>query len=144
MSQKKITDLPAASELEGTELYESSQSGVSVKVTGDAVRSGKVKVYRALLTQTGTNDPVPTVLENTLGGSPALSRTGVGAYLITLSGAFPTAKTFCGNFPTSVMFQVFYPIEDGNSIGINTFDSSGTVAVDGYLYITPIEILVYP
>lgn len=51
------------------------------------------EVYTALLTQTGTNAPVATVLENTLGGTVVWSRSGVGIYLGTLSGAFPQNKT---------------------------------------------------
>lgn len=51
------------------------------------------RVYTALLTQTGTNAPTATVLENTL-GTVTWSRAGTGAYLATLSGAFTTSKTF--------------------------------------------------
>ena len=51
------------------------------------------KVYTALLTQTGTNAPVATVLENTLGGTVTWSRTVPGGYFATLSDAFTTDKT---------------------------------------------------
>ena len=50
--------------------------------------------YVALLTQTTTNAPVPTVLENTLGGTPIWARGTNGTYTCTLSGAFPLLKTF--------------------------------------------------
>ena len=52
------------------------------------------KVYTALLTQTGTNAPVATVLENTLGGDIIWSYSGTGSYLGTLAGAFTSQKTF--------------------------------------------------
>lgn len=51
------------------------------------------KVYTALLTQTGTNAPVATVLENTLGGVVVWSYDAVGSYIGTLVGAFTIGKT---------------------------------------------------
>lgn len=51
------------------------------------------KIYKALLTQTGTNAPVATILENTLGAVPVWSYSDVGLYLLTLSGAWTTDKT---------------------------------------------------
>ena len=54
----------------------------------------KYKVYTALLTQTGTNAPVATVLENTLGNDIIWSYSGTGSYLGTLAGAFTSQKTF--------------------------------------------------
>lgn len=56
------------------------------------------KVYIATVTQTGTNAPVPTVLFNSLGGTPAWSYAGVGIYNLTLASAFPENKTAI--FPT--------------------------------------------
>jgi hypothetical protein len=54
--------------------------------------------YKALLTQSGTDAPVATVLEDTLGDiyglPPALSYNAVGTYDITLTGAFTVNKTF--------------------------------------------------
>lgn len=43
------------------------------------------KVYTALLSQTGTDDPVATVLENTLGVTITWSRTSSGDYEATAS-----------------------------------------------------------
>jgi hypothetical protein len=50
-------------------------------------------VYKALLTQSGTDAPVATVLENTLGGVPVWSLYTTGVIEITLTGAFPINKT---------------------------------------------------
>lgn len=50
------------------------------------------KVYTALLTQVGTDAPTATVLENTI-GAIVWSRTTIGGYFATLSGAFITDKT---------------------------------------------------
>jgi len=60
---------------------------------------GQPKVYRALLTQTGTDAPVATVLENTLGGTPVWTYQGVGIYRALLTDAFPenTTTVFTGD-----------------------------------------------
>lgn len=52
------------------------------------------KVYTALISQSGTNAPTATVLENTLGGTIVWSRFSTGVYHATLSGAFTSNKTF--------------------------------------------------
>lgn len=58
----------------------------------EAVTPGVTK-YVAILTQTGTNAPVATVLENSLGGTVVWTRTGTGTYEGTLTTAFPVDKT---------------------------------------------------
>lgn len=50
------------------------------------------KVYVALLTQSGTNAPVATILQNTI-GNIVWSRTSAGSYGATLTGAFTSGKT---------------------------------------------------
>lgn len=52
-------------------------------------------VYTALISQSGTSDPVATVLENTLGGTIAWVRTATGRYTGTITGsAFTLNKTW--------------------------------------------------
>ncbi len=51
-----------------------------------------VKVYRALLTQSGGHAPTATVLENTLGGTVVWTYSNEGIYVGTLAGAFPEGK----------------------------------------------------
>lgn len=51
-------------------------------------------VYTALLTQSGTDAPVATVLENTLGVVPVWSYDDVGYYKLTSAGIFTDNKTF--------------------------------------------------
>ena len=51
------------------------------------------KVYSALLTQSGTDAPVATVLENTLGGEVVWSRYSEGVYMGELSNTFIINKT---------------------------------------------------
>jgi len=54
----------------------------------------KYKVYTALLTQSGINAPVATVLENTLGATITYSRVSDGIYTITTDGIFTSDKTW--------------------------------------------------
>ncbi len=51
------------------------------------------RVYTALLTQTGTDAPVATVLENTI-GNIVWTRISAGNYQATLNGAFTLGKTY--------------------------------------------------
>ncbi len=51
-------------------------------------------VYTALITQTGTDAPVATVLQNTTGGTITYARTSGGDYTVTVSGdLFTVNKT---------------------------------------------------
>lgn len=56
--------------------------------------SSSYLVYTALLSQTGTDAPVATVLENTLGFVPTYSYEDVGNYRINNTGGFTLNKTF--------------------------------------------------
>lgn len=100
------------------------------------------KVYTALLTQTGTNAPVATVLENTLGGTVVWSYNLGGSYTATLNGAFTVNKTVIYIGTPAVSTTTYFGI-DGAAMGLNSFvleASSG----DDQLLNTPIEIRVYP
>ena len=66
----------------------------SVGANGEIDLGVGVKVYRALLTQTGTDDPVATVLENTLGGEVVWTYRDAGLYAGTREGAFTASKTW--------------------------------------------------
>ena len=138
MSSKTIPELSAAAALDGTELYESSQAGGSVKVTGDALRNGKVKTYISTLSQIGTNPPVETILENTLGGIPIYSYDSPGVYFMTLTGAFPNASkviTRCGGNTT---YTTLVDVQDANTLRIRTSEGND-VFTD-----TPFTIHIYP
>ncbi len=100
------------------------------------------RVYTALLTQTGTNAPVATVLENTI-GNIVWTRNTVGQYMGTLAGAFPVNKTISPQFPTLAFENngTFIPIsangnpqlgwinmycQSENHINIDTYDMVGS------------------
>jgi len=108
-----------------------------------------VKVYRALLTQASTDDPTAKVLENTLGGTVVLARSGAGTYTLTLEGAFTADKTFAiiGNLDGAVgSVAEMAKIErtSADVLTITTADVQGTSLADALMTDTPVEILVYP
>lgn len=90
------------------------------------------KVYTALLTQTGTNPPVATVLENTLGLNPIFSYDTAGQYTLTdLSGLFLSNKTavfmqFKNGGPAMEIYvdnvnQIIIGADGQNDVLLNTF-----------------------
>lgn len=102
-------------------------------------------VYTALLTQTGTDAPVATVLENTLGGTVVWSYVGTGNYTGTLAAAFTENKTwFSANvgYDDDDAFALFCLRIDGDSVKVQVRDDGG-VLLDG-LVLGSIEIRVYP
>jgi hypothetical protein len=106
------------------------------------------KKYVALLTQTGTSAPTAIVLENTLSGTPTLTRTGIGSYELTLNSEFTTDKTWVvggsadnnaggGDFATLDIRRL-----NANKITLITYDNFSVS--DNMLVSTSIEIRVYP
>ena len=116
------------------------------------------KVYTVILNQSGTNAPVPTVLENTFGGDIVWSYSSTGSYLGTLAGAFTSQKTFFfinseANYNSGPQLynqkiREFYRISDGiislTQVGLNftagVFSSVGNENNFSDLFI---EIRVY-
>lgn len=147
MAKVKISDLDAAATLDGTELVELEQDGASVQCTTQDIADlggggASYLKYVALLTQTGTDAPVATVLENTLGGTVVWSYDDSGEYIATLAGVFTENKTavFCGN--TAAAFLSGY-WDTVNTVKLDVSADDGTLIDDG-LALTPIEIRVYP
>ena len=114
------------------------------------------KVYRALLAQEGDVLPTVTILENTLGGVPVLSRQEAGQYTFTLADAFPALKTFVsltgvfdGGSPEAYTATEYTGHRNGSVITFCT-TRTGAYALADYgeseeegLFIQ-VEILVYP
>lgn len=123
----------------------------------DQIDAGSpAKVYRALLNQSGTDEPeVTTVFENTFGSDPVFGYTSAGSYTIALTGVVEEKTIFTGkaniaNFfggQLNLLKSINYGINGTDSLYINTYDNTvGNPQVDGVLdgYVTYIEILVYP
>ena len=131
---------------------------LSGKGTGTVILNG-VKVYRALLTQSGTSVPTVTVLENSLGGTVVWTRDSIGNYVGTLAGAFPSGKTgvLCGQRPSldsgggeGTMYSFGTAQPDANTITLRTSGITVTTlgtsfsTDDGLLDSTFIAIYVNP
>ena len=102
------------------------------------------KVYRALLTQSGTDAPVATVLENTLGGDIVWTRSNVGSYTGTLANAFTQNKTFLSSSNGETLGDVTISnisIANSSQINLLTRIDAATMADIWYLNV---EIIVYP
>lgn len=106
------------------------------------------KIYVSSMTQTGTNAPVETIHENTLGSAISWGRTSAGVYLGTLNGAFTTGKTWIQvsgiNLDGSNAAFVFLNVGSVNQIILRTYLDQ-TTEIDDILSINPahIEIRVY-
>jgi hypothetical protein len=107
------------------------------------VDSRPYKVYTATLTQSGTADPIPNILENGLGGDITWTRLGVGSYLGTLTGAFITNKTFlfAGSIPIMNRPVINFNKVNDNSVSLQL--SVNDVMGDDLLQDFSVEIRVY-
>lgn len=129
----------------------------NLTLTGGKING--VKVYRALLTQVGTDAPVATVSENSLGGAVVWTRAEAGVYIGTLVGAFTPNKTFplVGtrrpiNEGGGDGFVYSFGLEraDTDSITLSTarisvtFGSISIVFDDGFLNETSVLIYINP
>lgn len=101
------------------------------------------KVYTALLTQTGTDAPVATVLENTL-GEITFEYIDLGIYKATSVGLFTLNKSTSLpiGIPDSIGFG-FAQISDENDIFIVTNDFATAISTNDILNSSFIEIRVY-
>jgi|TARA_X000001382_G_scaffold32228_3_gene21112 hypothetical protein len=92
------TIIPTASDLvvitDMSEVKKPTKTATVGSIAGIANISAAYTVYTALLTQTGTNAPVATLLQNNTGATFTWARTGSGTYTITASSnAFTSNKT---------------------------------------------------
>jgi hypothetical protein len=100
--------------------------------------------YVALISQVGTNDPTLSILENTI-GDIVWTRNLAGEYYGTLLNAFPINKTFImiNAFSNNASDSAAALWNTVSQVAVLTCDTSFT-RVDNILYLTSIEIRVYP
>lgn len=143
---EKISAMPTASALTGSELVPVVQAGDNKRTTAQAIAdlSGGglgYLVYTALMNQTGVNDPVATVLGTNTIGAIVWTRNTNDNYQGDLAGAFPVGKTWLSISPginiNVAPFEIFRNSDD-NIVLIS--DGFG----DGGLVNRSIEIRVYP
>lgn len=105
------------------------------------------KVWRALLTQSGT--AAPTIVSDGIGantpfsnsiGDIVLTRFSAGIYTGTLSGAFPVDKTSFLNFSLASPLGISFGRTSDNTFSITTVSSG--VATDGLFSNAGFEIIV--
>ena len=119
--------------------------------------SSSYLVYTALLSQSGTDAPVATVLQNTLGGDVVWTRNTLGIYDGTLLGAFPANRTIFPACPSTYsLMPLFisvpydnslqpYRVND-NNVQIAVYNNTGSLIEWSSVLDTTvfIEIRVYP
>lgn len=102
------------------------------------------KVYTALITQTSTNNPTVTILENTLGYTPTLTRNLAGIYGIGVTSTTTNFLYFLNNNSTNE--NIILRMGTSFSMGVTSFvitTKNSGVNTDGLLNQTPIEIRIY-
>lgn len=144
--------------------WEADETGTATrKAIGDKIEAvvasiptAPYLVYTALLTQSGTDAPVATVLQNTLGGTVVWSYLGAGSYLGTLNGVFTVNKTVFvprtaiinADPETKTLLEQFQWMKwtrvSSDVVNIETIPGSGGASEDDILINTLIEIRVYP
>ncbi len=153
MSDKKISQLTAASTpLTGTEELAIVQSGSTVKATAQDIAdlAGGVpyKSYVANISQSGTNNPSVTVLENTFTSPISVTRNSVGSYTISCSefNFFLGNKTTIEAIATNQSMRA-YTIRPVNPTNVQLLTYSGFGPgdfADDLLNNTKIEFRLYP
>lgn len=93
------------------------------------------KVYTVLLNQSETNDPVATVLQNTLTVSPTIQRIDIGVYNFTSTEFIESSTVFF------ISPNIFGGLVQCYFNGTNTIQVY--TEFDGTLFNTPFEIRVY-
>jgi hypothetical protein len=97
-------------------------------------------IYKAILTQTGTADPVVTILENTLKTNVIWTRDAIGVYYGTLEGGEFNTSTFVLTSLGSAAASIIKGFTNPSQIVIFTLDTGHAVDLVGTAYI---EVQVY-
>lgn len=128
-------------------------AGITITRTADTIYiansasliAASYQVYTANISQSSTSDPVPTVYNNTLSGTPVWVRATTGVYSLTLLGAFPSGYTTIqcnfGNTSGTAKIIEAYRTSD-NVIRFNTYDAAGA-AVEMSATSVFVEVRVY-
>ncbi len=111
-------------------------------------------IYRALISQTGSDAPTAVILENTLGEVPTFSYNSTGIYqLNTVGNLFTTNKVYLqfrnkisvgGDFGTSTAIWADYQVFSDTMITIFSTRGDGSTPIDNGLTNFELTILIYP
>ena len=102
-----------------------------------------VKVYRARLTQTGTDNPVENqVYENSLSDDVVWTRIAEGVFNCTLSGEFLEAKTYVSMNSLTISINAVATRVTDNLVAVIGMTAASGISADVETF--SIEIIVYP
>lgn len=125
------------------------QKGSSLKTSSGG--SLPYRSYIALLNQSGTDAPVPTIIYNDLGFDPVWEYVSQGTYNLLFTGGFPGGKTFVPTYaqygvPENWGWNFAMIAGDGitvtSSVGGTIYGAGGSPD-DNLLFDFPIEVRVY-
>lgn len=140
----KVNNYPLKTPSAGDKLFGSDSNGDQKQFDMSNFGTSTYKVYVALLTQTGTNNPIVTVLENTLGQVNVVRNTA-GNYSFVSNGLFLQNKTTINHksvVSDDANYVMISYISSVNSIDFTTYDTF--VQSDNILsYPLSVEIRVY-
>lgn len=145
---RRTAHYPDVEPQDGDLLMYSAVEEAFLPVAAGELDTRPYKVYSGLFLQNGTNAPVVTVLENTLGFNVTWKRNSLGSY--STNESFDIQKTLillnAGNWEEFFLNAVGGIEEDTNPIFIRTFDITASGLVDSSFGTYPlhIEIRVYP
>jgi hypothetical protein len=144
----KVNDYQVKTPESGDKLFGSNSNGDQVQFNMSSFSNTTYKVYTALLTQSGTDAPIATVLENTLGGDVTWTREVAGVYVGSSIGLFTLDKTALFIQKDVSLSKILVSPKDNSivkidedTINIYTYDEDNII--DGVLNNTTIEIRVY-
>ena len=124
-------------------LIENLTNSVEALENAPTVDSRPYKVYTALLTQEGTDAPVATVLENTLGEDIIWTRDSSGSYYgDTIGNVFTFNKTFTTITNKKIQNLQFISMQSETQVYVEQIIRTTSVYQD-YMVEIPIEIRVY-
>lgn len=112
--------------------------------------TGGVKEYVALLTQTGTDAPVATVLKNTLDVTPTYLYVAAGEYTLNDADETPfmvstkTVITFGQNHNNNDFVNMSFYLYETFAMRLYVTHGVTGNGIDSNMTITPIKIEVYP
>lgn len=108
--------------------------------------SGGYTSYVAVISQSGTSNPVATVLFNNTGKTFTWGRTGIGTYAVNLSGTVDATKTimFVAPRAQASKFFMYQHYMTGSNMFLKSYNYSNTAFEDDVMVNTHIEIRIYP
>lgn len=134
-------DILIGTDVNSSDVTKNFSIGSIISLANETIKP--YKVYTALLTQQEDNDPVATILENTLGEIPVWTRDTTGNYYLdSISNLFTTNKTFTTVTNRELTTLQFISIQSETQIYLEQINRETSDYTDSMVDI-PIEIRVY-